>query len=521
MSSVRRTTGRGVILALVCAAQFMVILDFAVVNVALPSVQADLHVDQSDLQWVVITYGLTFGGFLLLGGRAADLLGRRRVLAAGLTLFTAASLGAALSSGLGQLVISRGLQGLGAAMAAPAAISILANTFAEGPERNKALGIFGAVAGSAGSVGVTLSGALSSGPGWQWIFFINVPIGVVLVTCALALIPDSAPAERGSADLVGAVTVTAGLMAVVYGINKSVDFGWTSATTVGFLAGGAALLGLFLVTETKAGSPILPLAMFRRRTLSTSIVVSALMWGSFFATLFEASLFMQQVLRYSAIRTGLAYLAIALTVVVVSAGIAARLVGRFGPARILVVGQVTVAAGLVLLSRAPSDAVYISDLFPGFVALGVGMGISAPAAQVAAFTGIDASISGLAGGMVETAREIGGAFGTAVVATVAIARADQVAGPADVALTEGFQRGAVVAAGISLASALAAGLLLRRAERAIPAGVPVEMVPEPALVPQPELAPAIPCPPNCWTPSPPFEPVATTAAAAVEPVGQR
>jgi EmrB/QacA subfamily drug resistance transporter len=452
------------------------------VNVALPSLQADLGVDQSDLQWVVITYGLTFGGFLLLGGRAADLLGRRRVLVAGLTLFTAASLGAGLSGGLGSLVAFRAAQGLGAALAAPAALSILASTFAEGEERNKALGIFGAVGGSAAAFGVILSGALSSGPGWEWIFLINVPIGIVLVSCALAYVPDSAPVERGSADLFGAFSVTAGLMAVVYGINKSVEFGWTSATTVGFLAGGAVLLGLFVAAEARASAPILPLAMFRRRTLSTAIVVAALMWASFFATVFEASLFMQQVLHYSAIRTGVAYLAIALTSVVVAAGIAARAVGRFGPARTLVAGQLFAATGLLLLAGAPSDAAYWSDLFPGFVALGIGVGFSAMATQVAAFTGIPESVSGLAGGMVETAREIGGALGTAVVATVAIARANEVVGPPAVALTEGFQRGALVAAGFNIVSALVAGVVLRRAERAaaVTREPTIEVVPEPA-----------------------------------------
>jgi EmrB/QacA subfamily drug resistance transporter len=482
MPLARRAIRPGVILALVCAAQFMVILDFAVVNVALPSLQADLGVDQSDLQWVVITYGLTFGGFLLLGGRAADLLGRRRVLVAGLTLFTAASLGAGLSGGLGSLVAFRAAQGLGAALAAPAALSILASTFAEGEERNKALGIFGAVGGSAAAFGVILSGALSSGPGWEWIFLINVPIGIVLVSCALAYVPDSASVERGSADLFGAFSVTAGLMAVVYGINKSVEFGWTSATTVGFLAGGAVLLGLFVAAEARASAPILPLAMFRRRTLSTAIVVAALMWASFFATVFEASLFMQQVLHYSAIRTGVAYLAIALTSVVVAAGVAARAVGRFGPARTLVAGQLFAATGLLLLARAPSDAAYWSDLFPGFVALGIGVGFSAMAAQVAAFTGIPESVSGLAGGMVETAREIGGALGTAVVATVAIARANEVVGPPAVALTEGFQRGALVAAGFNIVSALVAGFVLRRAERAVAVTrePTIEVVPEPA-----------------------------------------
>jgi EmrB/QacA subfamily drug resistance transporter len=462
---------RGAILALVCGAGFMVSLDIAIVNVALPSIQADLDLVQSDLQWVVITYGLLLGGSLLLGGRAADLFGRRRMLALGMSVFTAASLGAALSGDLAPLVVFRGLQGLGGALTVPAAISILASTFTEGAERNKALAIFGAAGGSAASVGVMMSGILTSGPGWRWIFLINLPIGVAMVALVLRYIPRSAPTHRGHTDVLGAVTVTAGLMAVVYAINRSVDNGWTSGSTLGFLAAGAALLVLFVAVERRSASPLVPLGMFRRRTLTTANVVAVLAFGAFFATIFQASLFMQQVLQYSALRTGAAYLAIAGTAVVVAAGIAARVVGRLGAGVALTIGQAVSAGGMLLLARAPADAAYWTDLFPGFVAVGIGIGFAGMAAQVAAFIGVEEHNSGLAGGIIETSREIGGALGTAIVATAAIARADEVlarVGPdgQGIALAEGFQRGALVVAGINVAAALAAGLLLRPAERA-------------------------------------------------------
>ena len=467
------TLRRGVILALVCGAQFMVVLDIAIVNVALPSIQADLGVSQTDLQWVVITYGLTLGGFLLLGGRAADLFGRRKILVSGLTLFSAASLAAGLSGSLGVLVAARATQGLGAAMTVPAALSILTSTFAEGAERNKALGIFGAGAGSAATVGVMASGVLSDGPGWQWVFLLNVPIGIALVALVMRYIPKGEPAQRGAADLPGALAVTAGLMTIVYGINKSVDHGWTSGSTLGFLAAGAVLLAAFVAIEARSDSPLLPLAMFCRRTLTTANIVAALVFGSMFALIFQASLFMQQVLRYSATRTGVAYLAIAGISFVVSGALAPKIIDRRGAGVALAVGQSSAALGLILLSQVPVHAAYWPDVFPGFVLIGIGIGFSAVAAQVAAFIGVENSVAGLAGGMVETAREIGGALGTAVVATVVLARTDVTLGnlgdsPANraVALTEGFQHGMYVAAGFSIVAALAGGVLVRRAERA-------------------------------------------------------
>jgi EmrB/QacA subfamily drug resistance transporter len=479
MSFTRRPLHPGAVLALVCGAQFMLILDLAIVNVAIPSMQADLGLSQADLQWVVITYGLALGGFVLLGGRAGDLFGRRRMLVGGLGLFSVASLSAGLAESLGQLVLSRGAQGVGAAMALPAALSILTSTFPEGAARNKALGIFAAVSGSAASVGVIAGGLFTEGPGWEWIFLVNVPIGAALVALVMTFIPGIRPASRGPADLAGAVTVTAGLMAIVYAINKSVEHGRTSATTVGFAAAGAALLGIFVTVESRSRAPLVPLAVFRRRTFTAANVVAALLWAAFFANIFQGTLFMQQTLGYSAVETGVAWLASTMSSLVIAGAIAPRFVGRFGASGSLVVGQAFVAAGLLSLTRAPVDAAYWSDLFPGFLAFGVGLGFSIMAAQVAVFTGVDESVAGHAGGMIETAREIGGALGVAVVATLAISRTDDVlggvgGGSGDVAnaLTEGFQRASLTAAGFSIAAALAAGVLLRRAERArTPSGI--------------------------------------------------
>jgi EmrB/QacA subfamily drug resistance transporter len=466
--SPRSTLRPGIILALVCGAQFMITLDIAIVNVALPSIQADLGLAPSDLQWVVITYGLMLGGLLLLGGRAGDLLGRRRMLLAGLALFAAASLTAGLANSFGLLVGSRAGQGVGAALMAPAALAILASTFAEGPERNKALGIFGAVSGSAASVGVVVSGALTAGPGWKWIFLINVPIGLVMLAMIVRYVPADERIHRGRADIAGAVAVTGGLMAIVYAINKSVEYGWTSATTLGFMAAGLIALALFVFVERRSPAPLMPLSMFRRRTLNAANLAAALVFAAFFATIFQASLFMQQVLGYSALRTGAAYLAIAGTAVVFAAGPAPRLLSRLGAGWVLAVGQSASAIGLLLLARVPADAAYWPDLFPGFMLLGGGIGLSLVAAQVAAFIGIPKAVSGLAGGMVETAREIGGSLGIAIVASVAIAGADNLVAagtPAPTALTEGFHDGSLVAVGFSVAAALVAVLVLRRAER--------------------------------------------------------
>ena len=455
------------------------ILDLAVVNVAIPSMQGDLDLAQADLQWVVVTYGVTLGGFLLLGGRLADLFGRRRILLGGLTLFSLASLTAGLADGLAQLVTSRAIQGLGAALAGTAALSIVVETFAEGAARTKALGAFAAIGGSAGSVGVIASGLLTDGPGWEWIFLINVPIGAVLIALIAVVIPHAGRSGDGTVDWAGAFTLTAGLMAVVYAINKTIDHGWTSATSLGWFAVGAALLVVGVFVEKTVRSPLLPLSMFRRRTLTTAIVIGVFVFGAFFATIFQGTLFMQQGLGYSAMRTGLAWLAATLSSLVIAGAVAPVVVNRFGPGRSIVIGQLIVGAGLLSLARTPSDASYWADLFPGFLAFGVGLGFSMIAVQVAAFIGVEDAVAGLAGGMVETSREIGGALGTAIVATIAVARTNEVAEAAPVgamtsaAMTEGFQRASLVGAVFCVVAAIAAAVLLRPPSRSSAPAAPM------------------------------------------------
>jgi EmrB/QacA subfamily drug resistance transporter len=465
-----RSTSPALVLALMCGVQFMVILDLAVVNVAIPSMQADLGLAQSELQWVVVTYGVTLGGFLLLGGRLADLFGRRRILLGGLAMFSVASLGAGLADGLAQLVTSRAIQGLGAALAGTAALSIVVETFAEGAARTKALGVFAAIGGSAGSVGVIASGLLTDGPGWEWIFLINVPIGAGLIALIATVIPHAGHAGGGTVDVAGAFTLTAGLMAIVYAINKTIDHGWTSATSLGWFAVGAALLVAGVFVERTVRSPLLPLSMFRRRSLTTAIVIGVFVFGAFFATIFQGTLFMQQGLGYSAMRTGLAWLAATVSSLIIAGAVAPVVVNRFGPGRSIVIGQLIVGVGLLVLARTPSDASYWTDLFPGFLAFGVGLGFSMIAVQVAAFIGVEDSVAGLAGGMVETSREIGGALGTAIVATIAVARTNAVAESGTsspvAAMTEGFQRASFVGAGFCAVAALAAGVFLRRPRQA-------------------------------------------------------
>lgn len=454
------------ILALMCGAGFIVTLDIAIVNVALPSIRADLGLAADNLQWVVITYGLMLGGLLLLGGRAADLLGRRRMLLLGLALFALASLTAGLSDSFAQLVASRAIQGVGAALTAPAALSILVHTFPEGADRTKALAAYGAAGGSAASVGVVVSGALTAGPGWAWIFFINVPIVALLLALVAKYVPADGSIHRGRADIAGAITVTGGLIAIVYAINKSVERGWTAPSTIGFLAGGAAALLAFVAIERRAAVPIMPLGMFRRGTLNAANLTAAMVFASFFATIFQASLLMQQVLGYSPLRTGFAYLAIAATAVVVAGGFSPIVLARIGAGWTLAIGEISAAAGLLWLARVPVHAQYWPDLFPGFLGLGIGVGLSLTAVQVAAFIGIPESVSGLAGGMVETAREIGGALGTAIVASVALAVSGTVSAIPDLeALTAGFRRGSLVAAGFAIVAMITALTVVRRAER--------------------------------------------------------
>jgi EmrB/QacA subfamily drug resistance transporter len=425
-------TNKGIVLFLACVAQFMVVLDIAIVNVALPSIQRDLHIGQSTLQWIVIAYGLMLGGFLLFGGRMADLLGRRRVLLAGLTLFSAASLLAGVAGSAGFLIGARALQGFGAALVPPAALSILAVTFKEGAERNRALGLYGATAGVSASVGVIASGLLTEGPGWRWVFFINVPVGVLLIAMAAIFLPADDPDRRGSKrfDVAGAVTVTGGLLLLVYALNRSTDYGWSSGSTLGLLAASIVMLSAFVRIEARSRSPLVPGAAVRNRTLVAANLSAFLLFGAFFAFIFLGSLLMQQVLGYSPTRTGVAWLA---TTVMsfFAAGIAgAKLVGVVGVRRLLVGGFTLLAIAALLLTRVPAGAHYATDLLPALILAGLAGGISAPAIQIGALSGVPHSMTGLAGGLVETLREIGGGVVVAVVATVLVSRAGTRAGAA-------------------------------------------------------------------------------------------
>ena len=461
-------TRKGLILALCCAAQFMVVLDIAIVNVALPSIKADLGLSEGGLEWIVVAYGLMLGGFLLLGGRLGDLLGRRRVLVAGLGLFTGASVLAGLSQSTGLLIAARALQGFGAALIAPSALAILAVTFAEGAERNKALGIFGAIGGSSATVGVLASGLLTDGPGWRWIFFINAPIGVALIVLAARYLPAGVRAAgRRRFDALGAVTVTAGLLLFVYGLNHGSLHGWASAGTIGSFAAAAALLAAFVRVESRSRQPLVPFAALRNRTMVAADLTAFLLFGAFFSFIFLVSLLLQQLLLYSPTKTGLAWLATSVTGFIVAGFSSAKLVGRIGVRRLLVAGLVLAAAGLVLLARVPAGGTYARDLLPALLLLGVSVGVAGPGVQIAAMTGVEQRRAGLASGLVETMREIGGAVGIATVSTVLVSRTTN-AGP-----LAGFHAAFAVAAVMAIVGAVVAAVAFPRTARTA-AVVPLE-----------------------------------------------
>jgi EmrB/QacA subfamily drug resistance transporter len=426
-------TSKGMILLLACAAQFMVVLDIAIVNVALPSIQQDLGIGQSTLQWIIIAYGLMLGGFLLLGGRMADLLGRRRMLLTGLTLFSSASLLAGLAGSAELLIGARALQGFGAALLPPAALSILAVTFPEGAERNRAFGIFGGTAGISASVGVIASGLLTDGPGWRWVFLINVPIGVLLIALAANYLPVDARDRRGSErfDVAGAVTVTGGPLLLVYALNRGADLGWGSGSTLGLFAASVVMLSAFVRIEARSRSPLVPGSTARNRTLVAANLSAFFTFGALFSFIFLGSLLMQQVLGYSPTRTGVAWLATSATSFVAAAITGAKLVAVVGVRRLLVAGLSLLAISALLLTRIQAGGDFATDLLPALFLAGTAGGLSAPAAQIGALSGVTHSMTGLASGLVETLREIGGAVGVAAVSTVLVSRVAEIAGAAD------------------------------------------------------------------------------------------
>jgi EmrB/QacA subfamily drug resistance transporter len=451
-------------LGLLAMTQFVIVIDASIVNVALPSIGAHLHFSRTNLSWVVNAYTLTFGGFLLLGGRLADLLGRRRMFMVGLVLFSLASLGGGLAQSEAWLIIARAIQGLGAAIVSPAALSIVTNTFAEGSERNRALGVWGAVAGAGGAAGVLLGGILTSGLSWRWVLFVNVPIGIFAATLAPRLLLESR-AEDGTKgfDVPGAVTVTAGLALLVYAVVDAVNVGWGSTTTLLRLAAAAILLASFVAIELRQRHPLVPFSIFRLRTLRGADIVGLLIGMSLFSMFFFISLYLQDVLHFSPIKAGLSYLPLSIAIIL-SAGGASQLVTRIGFKPTLIAGLLFIAAGLLWFSRARPGGSFTADVLGPSLLAAVGLGFSFVPVTIAAVTGIKPQEAGLASGLINTSQQVGGALGLAILATVANSHTQSLlhAGThsSAVALTKGFDRAFLVGAGFALVGAILTALLI-------------------------------------------------------------
>src|SRR5213592_3646459 len=444
-------------LALLSAVQFMVVLDIAIVNVALPSIKIDLGFSQENLQWVISAYALFFGGFLLLGGRAADLLGRRRLFLAGIVLFT-------LSSLLAGLAWSEA--SLGAAVISPAALSILSTTFTEGRERNIALGVWGAVGGFGAAAGVLLGGVLTETLSWPWIFFVNVPVGVAAFFLAPRLLDESRDTAVKSFDALGAVLVTGGLVSLVYAITQSGTYGWGSGRTIGVIAAAVALLAAFGWWERRHAEPLMRFGILRTKTVAGANVGGLILGTATFSLFLMLTLYMQQVLGYSPMKTGVAYLAVAGSAILWSA-VAAQLVNRIGVKPVLVTGMVALTSGLVYFTQVSVHGTYLSDLLPGFLLVGVGLGFSFVPISIAALAGVRPAEAGLASGLFNTTQQIGGALGIAVLSTIATSRTSHAlaAGTAQPsALVHGFTGAFVVGAGIAAVGIVAALTLIRRDE---------------------------------------------------------
>jgi len=416
----RTGTRKWAALVFLCAAQFMIVLDVSIVNVALPSIQRGLHFSEQNLLWVLNAYTLLFGGFLMLGGRVADKLGRRRVFMVGVALFSTASLMCGLATSSGWLVVARAVQGLGAAIASPAALSILTVTFTEGRERNIALSIWGAIAGAGGAFGVLLGGILTQEVGWSWIFYVNVPIGALVVLASPFVLSAARPErEKGGFDIPGAVTVTTSLVLLVFALVKSNDWGWASPRTIGVLAAAAVLMAAFFVIERRTEAPLVPLAIFRNRSLSVSNAVALILGASIFSMFYFLSLYMQQVLGYSALKTGVGYLSIA-GAIIVAAGVAQSLVAKFGVRLVLAAGMLLAGGGLVYFSQISVNGSYVGTLLPGFLLAGVGLGLSFVPVTIGAVSGVDPREVGVASGLINTTQQIGGALGVAMLSTIAV-----------------------------------------------------------------------------------------------------
>jgi EmrB/QacA subfamily drug resistance transporter len=447
-------------LALLAAAQFVVVLDASIVNVALPSIGRALDFSQDNLSWVVNAYTLFFGGFLLLGGRLADRLGRRRMFIAGMVLFALASLAGGLAQSEMWLIIARSVQGLGAALVSPAALSIVTTTFTEGTERNKALGVWGAVAGSGGAAGVLLGGVLTKFAGWEWVLFVNTPIGLAAAFLAPRLLNESRDHRSKTFDVAGAVTVTAGLALFVYSLVDANQAGWGSARTIGLGAVALALLAAFVVIERRSREPLVPFSIFRLQTLRGSNIVALLIGMSLFSMFFFISLYMQQILGYDALKAGLAYLPLAVSIII-SAGVASQMVTRMGFKPTLITGMLLIAVALVWFSQVSVGGSYLGDvLFPSLLAA-VGLGFAFVSVTIGAVAGTNDENAGLASGLINTSQQVGGALGLAILAAVANASTDNATGVNPlVALNDGFRDAFLVGALFALAGAILAAVLI-------------------------------------------------------------
>jgi EmrB/QacA subfamily drug resistance transporter len=457
-----KATNPWVVLVLICLAQFMVVLDATIVNVALPSIQKDLNLSEGNLQWIVNAYTLVFGGFLLLGGRAGDQLGRKRLFLIGLVIFTGASLLDGLASSEGMLIGARALQGLGAALISPAALSIISTTFAEGAERAKALGVWAAIAIGGSAVGLVLGGLLTQYFSWPWIFFVNVPVGIVGFVLSLRLIPESRDVHaHRSYDLAGAVSVTGGLMALVYAIVDAQQAGWGSAKTLGFFALAVVLLAAFVVVELRAKAPLVRLSIFRVRSLLTANIAMLLAMSGMFAMFFFNTLYIQRVLGYGPLEAGVAFLPFSLGIMI-SAGLASQLAPRIGVRPVAAVGMLLSAGGLLLLTQLPVDGSYLVNVLPSIALSSLGMGAVFMPLTLIATTGLDDADQGLASGLFNTSQQVGGALGLAVLSTLATSKSSSAGGSQLHALVVGFHW-AFAAGAIVMVAALAVMVLLLRA----------------------------------------------------------
>lgn len=459
---------KGLALAVLAAAQFMVILDATIVNVALPAIQKALgFTSESQLQWIVTAYALLFGGFLLLGGRLADLYGRRKIFMSGITIFAIASLLAGIAQSPGEIIAYRALQGLGGALLAPAALSLVLTIFKEGPERNKALGVWSMVAAGGGAIGLMLGGALTQYVDWRWIFFINVPVAVAIIVAALKYVPTSTLVEKQRVDVTGAVTITGGLMALVYALAQAPESGWTDIHTLGMFGLSIALLTVFIINEMRVRSPLIRLSIFKRRNVTGGSILQLLMPAALFGMFFYLSIYMQQILHYSPTKTGAANLPFTLTVMVV-AGVLSKKMSKVNPKAVLVAAPLVVAAGLLFFARIPVHASYLTDILPGIILMATGMAAIFVTTTLVTTSGVSHEDSGLVSGLLNTGQQVGGAIGLAVLTVVSTAatKSQIIATGGDPsfmneAIVHGFRRGFLAAAAFAVAGSLVALFILK------------------------------------------------------------